>query len=374
MKIKSLLFVAILSMAVLSLGSQVFAITAVPVAKPSVTIISPNGGESWKIGTAQTVKFSTSNIGLAGTCVDAFAVNTSNGSKTPLSLGSYISIAKGVLKFNLGSGSSANITRGIYRVEVDAHYCAETNNAFIASGSSVGIFEITALTTPTTPTAPITPTTPTVQQSLKLTSPIGGEQWKIGETYDVSWTSQGLSDPIIVSVALLNVTDNTSVVFARSPVNNGRHAWTIASAIGGQAISSNKQYKIKISVEGNPTVSSTGNEFSITASTAVCAPKWDCTAWTACSNGQQTKACVDINNCGVTTNKPPVSEACVCAPKWDCTAWTACSNGQQTKACVDVNNCGVTTNKPPVSQACSGTGSADLLGGLQNWIASLFGK
>ncbi|HEY4499385.1 MAG TPA: Ser-Thr-rich GPI-anchored membrane family protein [Candidatus Paceibacterota bacterium] len=48
---------------------------------------------------------------------------------------------------------------------------------------------------------------------------------------------------------------------------------------------------------------------------------------------------------------PPVA----CIPNWQCNSWNICSNGQQTRTCTDSNNCGVSTNKPTVTQSCSQT-------------------
>lgn len=42
-----------------------------------------------------------------------------------------------------------------------------------------------------------------------------------------------------------------------------------------------------------------------------------------------------------------------CVQNWQCTAWTACENSQQTRTCTDLNNCGIATNKPSETQSCS---------------------
>lgn len=44
-----------------------------------------------------------------------------------------------------------------------------------------------------------------------------------------------------------------------------------------------------------------------------------------------------------------------CTPNWQCTGFGVCTNGTQTQICTDINNCGVTTNKPAESQSCSVT-------------------
>jgi len=114
--------------------------------KPSITVISPIEGETWQMGTSQTIKFSTSsNMPLAGTCIDAFAVD-SNGNKTGLGIGNYIGISErnGGIGFKLGVGDSDSIVPGVYKIELDAHFCAETNNTFITSTTSNGFVTITA--------------------------------------------------------------------------------------------------------------------------------------------------------------------------------------------------------------------------------------
>ncbi|RMD67387.1 hypothetical protein D6817_01770, partial [Candidatus Pacearchaeota archaeon] len=43
-----------------------------------------------------------------------------------------------------------------------------------------------------------------------------------------------------------------------------------------------------------------------------------------------------------------------CTEDWVCGEWTACVNGEQTRSCVDRNQCGTTTNKPETTRACEG--------------------
>lgn len=44
-----------------------------------------------------------------------------------------------------------------------------------------------------------------------------------------------------------------------------------------------------------------------------------------------------------------------CTPSWQCTGFSACTNGQQTRTCTDSYNCGTTTNRPSLSQSCTTT-------------------
>jgi len=42
-----------------------------------------------------------------------------------------------------------------------------------------------------------------------------------------------------------------------------------------------------------------------------------------------------------------------CIENWQCTEWSQCSGGTQTRTCTDLNACGTTVNKPIESQSCT---------------------
>jgi hypothetical protein len=42
----------------------------------------------------------------------------------------------------------------------------------------------------------------------------------------------------------------------------------------------------------------------------------------------------------------------ICEEKWNCTAWSECSNGNQTRECGDLNNCGTTIDKLVEEREC----------------------
>lgn len=41
-----------------------------------------------------------------------------------------------------------------------------------------------------------------------------------------------------------------------------------------------------------------------------------------------------------------------CTPDWQCSSWSVCSDGNQTRTCADNNDCGTTEGKPSESQSC----------------------
>ena len=101
------------------------------------------------------------------------------------------------------------------------------------------------------------------------------------------------------------------------------------------------------------TVSYGGQTQTVNCSVIVgCAPNWSCDSWSGCVNDQQTRTCVDVNNCGILTGKPIELQSCVCSPNWQCANWSQCNNGQQTRVCTDTNSCGVLTRKPNETLSC----------------------
>jgi len=89
-----------------------------------------------------------------------------------------------------------------------------------------------------------------------------------------------------------------------------------------------------------------------------CYENWQCTAWSACTDGTQTRTCTDLNACGTTLFRPALTQDCGCTEQWQCTAWSACANETQARTCTDLNNCGTTASRPALSQACSGSTTA----------------
>lgn len=115
-----------------------------------------------------------------------------------------------------------------------------------------------------------------------------------------------------------------------------------------------------------------------------CAELWTCSAWTNCSNAQQTRRCTDFATCGSTASKPAESQACsngsgsgvggstpppissvtppaACTPDWSCSAWSTCSNDSRTqqRQCVDRRGCPDEVGEYRDEQLCGAGGTAD---------------
>lgn len=88
-----------------------------------------------------------------------------------------------------------------------------------------------------------------------------------------------------------------------------------------------------------------------------CVPQWNCTSWSKCLTGTQTRVCIDGNSCGADPLKPIEHQTCEiqCQPNWQCTDWVpeVCpENERQTKTCTDLNNCETLKLKPAEARLC----------------------
>ncbi|MFH1209590.1 MAG: hypothetical protein V1663_02265 [archaeon] len=91
--------------------------------------------------------------------------------------------------------------------------------------------------------------------------------------------------------------------------------------------------------------------------TQLCQENWVCGPWSSvCVNNQQTRSCVDTNNCGTTNNKPPTTQSCSSS----CTDNTInnqcspnkpyyCSSGNLIPNC---NSCGCPLNQNCINNVC----------------------
>ena len=92
-----------------------------------------------------------------------------------------------------------------------------------------------------------------------------------------------------------------------------------------------------------------------------CEENWQCSEWSLCENGTQTRTCNDVNNCGTALTKPETESNCLsrechngCCPSWNCTDFGECQakynineilsgteikEGTSKKTCEDLADC-----------------------------------
>ena len=88
-----------------------------------------------------------------------------------------------------------------------------------------------------------------------------------------------------------------------------------------------------------------------------CGSDWECEEWGECVEGIKARFCIDLNECE--NNKMEETNCSVsggCTPRWKCDKWgpEKCpTSKEQTRTCTDVNNCGISTNKPSETLICN---------------------
>jgi hypothetical protein len=164
----------------------------------SLTLTAPNGGDNWQLNTYNNITWSapgvTGNVALTlyrnGARVGWIA-------NCPASQGSY--------SWKTGTYEDPQIqvpVGGGYAIEIksmDGSYIDESNATFAISAAD----------------------TPTVT----VTSPNGGENWTVGLSYNITWSSTGTIANVKIEYSTNNGSSWSDIV--ASIANNGSHAWTI---------------------------------------------------------------------------------------------------------------------------------------------------
>jgi hypothetical protein len=196
-----------------------------------ITLLAPNGGETWKVGSKYTVKWKyTVDIGptvtielLKGaTVVKIIAASAVSGS---LGTGSF----PWTIPRNLSYGSNYRIR---LRGSASASYTDTSDNVFAISGPT-----------------------------LDVTAPDGGESWPKGSQQNITWTYTGNPGGKVkiqllkAGVSVRTITSGTSI----GSDSKGSFPWTVPSDL---AIASKYRVKITHTAISGCTATSNGN-FSI---------------------------------------------------------------------------------------------------------------
>ncbi len=178
----------------------------------------------------------------------------------------------------------------------------------------------------------------------------------------------------IISVAIAN--DSTATVTAAGC--GAVYATYFAEDPGGLITPSNLvQYAVNCPITSQSTGSGSGSaggggSGAVSTTTAsTCHPHWVCGDWSGCTvNGTMSMTCTDLAGCDANDyqntyykNCTYVPETYQCTENWNCTAWSSCINGNQTRLCLDLNSCGTVRTKPNETISC---GQISCFDGIQD--------
>jgi hypothetical protein len=164
----------------------------------SIKVISPNGDEYWEVGTVQNITWSTT--GTVGNVKIEYS--TDNGKN-----------------WNTIIDSTPNDFLHPWTIpDVSSSDCLVRVSEFDGSPSdtSDSVFSIGEVI------------------SLTVSSPNGGENWEVGSTHNIAWTSTGIVGNVTIECSTDNGSNWTNI--AASTVNDGSHNWTIPDKPSGNCL------------------------------------------------------------------------------------------------------------------------------------------
>jgi|GEM_PF-1303859 len=169
----------------LDVSDNVFTI----VATPSITVISPNGGEEWAVGSSHNITWTS--IGTVGNVKIEYSTN--NG-------GSWIDVVAstdndGSYDWTIPNAPSDNCLIRVSETDGDPTDVSDT------------VFFIY------------------IPPSITVTSPNGDENWPAGSMHDITWTSTGTVGDVKIEYSINNGSSWTDII--ESTINDGIFSWTV---------------------------------------------------------------------------------------------------------------------------------------------------
>lgn len=191
----------------------------------TVTVTSPNGGESWTPGYSYDVTWTVS--GMTGL--------------VKIELYQFTGILSLVDTINPSIGAGA----GTYSWRIPLTTPAAANY----------VVKITSLTSSTETDVSNNMFTITEAPTLTVTAPNGGENWTIGTTHNVTWTSSNLTGNLGIMLLIGTSGNYSTVGFVQTPTV-GSYNWTIPNTL-----TPGTQMKIRVYSVLTPAIADTSDNF-----------------------------------------------------------------------------------------------------------------
>ena len=158
--------------------------------QPSIKVISPNGGESYKVGDTLHIKWASSGITSASQVEVIVEDTRKTGDNLEHQVLDVLTTNSGYYSWKIPASTHyATLGAGnVYKVWVRN---SEGMSVGAREDSSNGLFSITPASTSTSP-------------SITVLSPNGGEEWKNGATNYIKWNASNTPTNAVVSITLVD--------------------------------------------------------------------------------------------------------------------------------------------------------------------------
>jgi hypothetical protein len=209
--------------------------------KGSLRITSPNGTEIWTVGESQNITW-TKTGSIANVMLE---YSTDGGSTYPGTITASTAAAAGTYAWVIPDSISTQV-----RVKI-----TQTNDAVVTDASDADF---------------------KIRGSLTVTSPNGGEVWRVANSQPITWTKTGTIPNVKIEYSVNGGATYPNVIATGVDGASGSYSWTIPNSITTNA-------RVKITNEGDTTVFDASNaDFKIAGSITVLAPnggeKWQIAA------------------------------------------------------------------------------------------------
>jgi hypothetical protein len=199
----------------------------------SITVLSPNGGEKWALGSKQYIKFQSNNIGKS-VCLHLYRNNV-----YLQIIGCTTNMTTSVVTYEWLVPSNLAIGEG-YKIFANT---TDENGREIFDFSDAPFSIVAASTT-----------------SITVLSPNGGEIWEIGKTYEIKWTNN-TGKYVVIELVRSSTGVSYPITSSAGPTKTS-FIWTIPSTIQPA-----QDYKIRIKTTDGTVIDTSDYPFSIISST-----------------------------------------------------------------------------------------------------------
>ena len=168
---------------------------------PTLTITSPNGGESWVVGTSRTISWLTTGT-----------------------------LANVKIEYSINSGATYSVITA--SIPNTGSFVWTVPNA-LTSSARIRVSDATGLTTASDISDANFSLVPATLPAITVTSPNGGESWVIGSSSNIMWTSTGSIANVRIEYSING--GLTYSLITTSTSNTGSYLWTVPNAANTSA-------------------------------------------------------------------------------------------------------------------------------------------
>lgn len=182
---------------------------------PNITVLSPNGGERWQVGSKHKISWSADGLAFVSLAIADYS------SGEVITIKNRVRAELGYYYWTIPNSFKPD---SLYMIRVwDGQKYLD--NAII--DESDYYFEIIG------------------DKPLAVLSPNGGERWQIGGTYQIEWNKGRYGDKILIALWSSEWDADVPIVITET-ANTGYYSWTIPYSLLGTTITPGRNYKIYI--------------------------------------------------------------------------------------------------------------------------------